>query len=451
MKLKSQPDDFCVEEITSVKPSQGPFSLYKLSKCGLGTPEAIQYILHKWQLPRNVISYGGMKDRHARTIQYLSIHRGPRSGLTDKSFGLDYLGACPRPYNSKDIVANRFHLRLRGIAPGDIERLSARCEMVADSGVINYFDDQRFGSIGYCGEIIAVPWCQGNYERTLYLAMAEPNSHDRPREKDQKQILRDYWGQWEKCKAMLDRSHRRSVVTYLVDHPTDFRRAVALIRQDLRGIYVAAFQSWVWNRWVSALIESKVGANDITKMDSKCGPLNIPCLSIKSLGSEVAGILKSDLPLPSARQHDWPAGTLDTLHEVLAPLQMDVKQMRLKYPRDTFFSRGFRPVTLRVQGMQYGWEDDTLNPGMKCLKLSFDLIRGAYATMVVRCLFAGQNNDASEMAMGIEEGDAEGTSIEGNSDDYSVDEGKGSEVPAIPKATDDLSSPAASVEQSIED
>lgn len=414
MKLKSQPEDFCVEEITSVKPTHGQFSFYKLNKCGLGTPEAIQYILHKWQLPRNTISYGGMKDRHAETVQYLTIHRGPRSGLTDKSFTLDYLGAVPRPYNSKDIVANRFHLKLRGIAPEEVDRLSQRCEMVAKSGVINYFDDQRFGSMGFCGEIIAVPWCLGNYERTLYLAMAEPNSHDRPREKDQKQILRDYWGQWEKCKAMLDRSHRRSIVTYLVDHPTDFRRAVALIRQDLRGIYVAAFQSWVWNRWVSALLDSKVASTDITKMSSKCGLLSIPCQSIDALPAEVSGLLSSELPLPSARQHDWPNGTLDTLQRVLEPLQMDVRQMRLKYPRDTFFSRGTRPVTLRAQAMKHSWENDGLNTGMKCLKLSFDLIRGAYATMVVRCLFAGQRDEASELANWIEDGVVEGASIEGD-------------------------------------
>jgi tRNA pseudouridine13 synthase len=258
--------------------------------------------------------------------------------------------------------------------------------LIQKTGVVNYFDDQRFGSIGFCGEIIGVPWCLGNYERALYLAMAEPNIHDRPREKEQKQILRDYWGDWLKCKALLDRSHRRSVVTYLCDHATDFKRAVALIRQDLRGIYVSAFQSWVWNRWLSKLIEANVGESDLEYLESACGRLAIPTIApTMQIGGR--SLDRLDLPLPSARQHEWPAGTLDLLEEVLKPLQMDVRQMRLKYPRDTFFSRGFRSAWLIAQGMTFDWAEDSLNPGSDSLRLCFVLPRGAYATMVVRYLF----------------------------------------------------------------
>lgn len=386
MKLKTLPEDFRVEEITDVRPTRGQFGLYRLDKCGLGTPEAMQAILHKWQIGRKDISYGGMKDRHADTTQYLTIFRGPHSGLTDRSFQLEYLGQHSHPFHAKDIVANRFEIRLRRITPDKKPSLNDRCKLIQQTGVVNYFDDQRFGSIGFCGELIGVPWCLGNYERALYLAMAEPNMHDRPREKEQKQILRDYWGDWLKCKALLERSHRRSVVTYLVDHPTDFKRAVALIRQDLRGIYVSAFQSWVWNRWLSKLIETNVEAKQIEFLDSACGPLAIPTTSPDV---EIGGytLRRLDLPLPSARQHDWPTNTLDVLESVLQPLQIDVRQMRLKYPRDTFFSRGVRSAWLVARDMSFEWEADSLNPGFECLRLCFVLPRGAYATMVVRYLF----------------------------------------------------------------
>lgn len=386
MKLKTLPEDFRVEEITDVRPTKGPFGFYRLDKCGLGTPEAMQYILHKWDLSRKDLSYGGMKDRHADTTQYLSIFRGPHSGLTDKSFQMEYLGQITHPYHAKDIVANRFEIRLRRIGADQAASLNDRCRFIQQTGVVNYFDDQRFGSIGFCGELIAVSWCLTNYERALFLAMAEPNLHDRPREKEQKEILRDYWGDWLKCKALLDRSHRRSIVTYLCDHPTDFKRAVALIRQDLRGIYVSAFQSWVWNRWLSQLIEQSAGSSPLDRLDSLSGQLAIP---IAKFEGTVGGtsLLDLELPLPSARQHDWPHGTLASLEEVLAPLQMDVRQMRLKYPRDTFFSKGFRTAWLSPKDFTFEWEPDSLNPNFQSLKLGFVLQRGAYATMVVRYLF----------------------------------------------------------------
>ena len=180
MKLKTLPEDFRVEEITDIRPTKGPFGLYRLDKCGLGTPEAMQYILHKWQLSRKDLSYGGLKDRHADTTQYLTIFRGPHSGLTDKSFQLDYLGQISHPYHAKDIAANRFEIRLRRVTADQVPALTDRCKFIQQMGVVNYFDDQRFGSIGFCGELISVPWCLTNYERALFLSMAEPNLHDRP-------------------------------------------------------------------------------------------------------------------------------------------------------------------------------------------------------------------------------------------------------------------------------
>jgi tRNA pseudouridine13 synthase len=68
MKIKQQPQDFCVEELTSVQPGQdGPYAFYRLEKESLGTPEAIDAICRKWRIARRRIGYGGLKDRHAQT------------------------------------------------------------------------------------------------------------------------------------------------------------------------------------------------------------------------------------------------------------------------------------------------------------------------------------------------------------------------------------------------
>ncbi len=45
MKLKQQPEDFQVEELTEIIPGQdGTFALYRLEKRGWATPDAIQAI-----------------------------------------------------------------------------------------------------------------------------------------------------------------------------------------------------------------------------------------------------------------------------------------------------------------------------------------------------------------------------------------------------------------------
>jgi tRNA pseudouridine13 synthase len=391
MKLKSTHEDFRVEEITSVRPTGGSHALYRLTKAGLGTPEAIAEVLSHWNIERRRISYGGLKDRHASTLQHFSIAHGPKTGFTDRSMQVEYLGQVHRPFDAKDIQANRFEIRLRKIAKKDVEQLDRNADWLKHFGAINYFDDQRFGSIGQSGELIGMHWCKLNYERALYIAMAEPNPHDRPRESEQKEILRNTWGQWEKCKEMLDRSHRRSIVTYLLDHPVDFKRALALVRLDLRSIYIAAFQSWIWNRWLSALIDRFNEQQTQRRLPSKSGPLSLPQLLTADQQSRWKSQWRTTLPLPSARQHEWPEGTLETLESVVAELGLAVRELRLKFPRDTFFSRGQREVLLFAKGFESTWEpsDPSSDPNSESVdwKLAFELPRGAYATMIIRQLF----------------------------------------------------------------
>jgi len=73
-----RPEDFQVEELSSVRPSpHGRYTFYRLTKRGLGTIEAVEAICRRWNLSSHRISYGGLKDPTAATIQYLTIQEGP--------------------------------------------------------------------------------------------------------------------------------------------------------------------------------------------------------------------------------------------------------------------------------------------------------------------------------------------------------------------------------------
>src|SRR5436190_7872134 len=103
MKLRRLPEDFAVEELADVSPGGGEFALYRLTKRSLGTPEAIEAVLRRWKLPRASVSYGGLKDRHAITRQYVTIRRGPRRGLQQEHLQLDYLGQSGQPFTPHEI------------------------------------------------------------------------------------------------------------------------------------------------------------------------------------------------------------------------------------------------------------------------------------------------------------------------------------------------------------
>jgi tRNA pseudouridine13 synthase len=380
MKVKRLREDFVVKEVTQFPLSGGTYATYSLEKCGLGTPEAIQEILKVWNLPRHHVGYGGLKDRHAITSQIITIQRGPPKDIQQRSFSLNYLGQAPRPFEAKDIQANAFEVTLRDLTHQQAESISAACQALG-AGIPNYFDDQRFGSLGDSGQFVAHPWCLGDYERALFLAIAEFNSHDRPREREQKELLRTHWGQWLECKRLLDRSHRRSIVTYLCDHPTDFKRAIALIRIDLRSIYVAAFQSQLWNQILAAWWRQNLADDQLTRVSGVGSELLFPIQLSDALAERARNL---HIPLPSARQRDWDAELLPLVDSVLQPYKIQRHEIRLKYPRDTFFSKGARSAMLVPEALQVTSASDELAKQRQKLTLSFRLHRGQYATMVVK-------------------------------------------------------------------
>jgi tRNA pseudouridine13 synthase len=70
---------------------------------------------------------------------------------------------------------------------------------------------------------------------------------------------------------------------------------------------------------------------------------------------------------------------------------MTSSQIRLKYPRDTFFSRGDRNVWLAVDDLEHRFQIDDHRPNRTSLELEFSLPRGAYATMLVKYIMASDS------------------------------------------------------------
>ncbi|MEW4526146.1 tRNA pseudouridine(13) synthase TruD [Maioricimonas sp. JC845] len=390
MKLKQVPEDFLVDELSSRKPAQkGTFSLYRLTKQSLGTPEAVDRIARAWKVPRQRISWGGLKDRHGITTQMLTIQRGPARDLERNGLQLEFLGLTGKPFTAADLKGNRFRITLRSLESDQADQTVADLETVSRHGVPNYFDDQRFGSVGSSGEFVARSWIAGDYERALWLALADPHPYDRSAEKQQKTILRDNWGDWSTCKQELDRSHRRSVITYLCDHPTGFRKAFALVRPDMRSLYLSAFQSMLWNRILADELTEQCPPADLRSLALKLG--NVPC-HITLTGPARKELPALQIPLPSGRMKLQPGPLRDRIDAIVAEQGLTIPEVKVKFPRDCFFSRALRPALLMPQKATGDIDGDELATGRKKVVLDFELPPGAYATMVVKRLTALQTD-----------------------------------------------------------
>ncbi|MFN4260833.1 MAG: tRNA pseudouridine(13) synthase TruD [Gemmataceae bacterium] len=387
MKLKQQPADFQVEELTAVTPvADGPYAFYQLNKHGWSSLDAFQAIRRRWQLTPQRLSYGGLKDKHAHTVQYFSIHHGPRRGLRQTGIDVRYLGQLAEPYTSAQMAGNRFRLTLRAVTDAEWACVRPRLLAVARWGVPNYFDDQRFGSVMAEGAFMAKAWVLGDYEEALRRALTAPYKHDRPPQKKEKAILKAHWGDWRQCKAELPRGHARSLVTYLVDHPTNFRGALARLRGDLASLYLAAYQSYLWNRLLAEWLRRQLPADQLIPL-----PLRLDVVPIyRHLDDEQgARLAEQRLPLPTARcrlPDDDPL--LPLVRHVLAAEGIELSQLKIKGERQPFFARGDRTVMCLPRDLSHQLDADERHPGKHKLILSFTLPPGSYATLIVKAIFA---------------------------------------------------------------
>ena len=318
-------------------------------------------------------------------MQYLTVFDGPAASIDRPGLTLEHLGRLNHPYRAAHFRGNRFELVIR-----DLSRDAARpaldlARSIEADGLPNYFDDQRFGSVGYSGEFIAHAWLKGNAERALELALAEANPSDRSAAKAEKAVLRECWGRWAEAKARLDRSSARSIVTYLVDHPADFRGAFARMRRELRTLYFSAFQSHLWNMILARSIERETRIEQRILIGLKGGDYPFP---VGLERDQKRSLMNSPIPLPSSRTPLPPGPLGEAIEEVLAGFQLPWPELKVRHLKDVFFSKGSRPALLFPANLDASLLDDLLHPGKRALKLSFELGKGSYATIMVKRLTA---------------------------------------------------------------
>ena len=383
MKLKQQPEDFQVEELTNIVPSsEGAFALYRLEKRSWTTLDALQAIRRRWKIEPRRLSYGGLKDRHAQTVQYFTIFHGPGRDLKHRDIRVQYLGQATAPYTSQAIRANRFRITLRNVRPQELAPARSALDEVRGDGVPNYFDDQRFGSVGEEGHFVARSLVLGRYEEALRLALAEPYPYDRALQKQEKAILRAHWGNWVTCKALLPRGHARSIVDYLVSHAADFRGAVARLRPELRSLYLSAYQSYLWNGILARALEQLCRPGQLVPIHVRLGTLPMHRLLDETQRAELRHLL---LPLPSARLRLDPGDPRAPLVGArVAEEGIPLKELKIRAFREPFFAKGERRALCLPANLEYEVSEDERHSGQSKLVLSFDLPRGSYATLIVK-------------------------------------------------------------------
>ena len=151
--IRSAPGDFTVRESLAFELTGTGEHLYLLvRKTGQNTRWVAKQLAHNIGLPFRAVGYAGLKDRHAVTEQWFSLHLPGRDDPSPDAFRIDGVEVLElRRHSGKlrigALSGNRFRIVVRELS-GDLHELERRLQVLRDTYVPNYFGAQRFGRGG---------------------------------------------------------------------------------------------------------------------------------------------------------------------------------------------------------------------------------------------------------------------------------------------------------------
>jgi tRNA pseudouridine13 synthase len=150
-RIKSQPEDFEVEEIPAYEPSdQGDFLYLWVQKRGMGAEYFVRQLAKRLDVPTSEVGTAGLKDRHAVTRQWVSVPATCETRLAavdDDEVRVLRTSRHTNKLKPGHLRGNVFRILIRGTQEAET-RLPALIDAIKRNGMPNFYGPQRFGKDG---------------------------------------------------------------------------------------------------------------------------------------------------------------------------------------------------------------------------------------------------------------------------------------------------------------
>jgi len=150
--FRQTPRDFVVEEIPLYEFSgEGEHLILFVRKKNLSTNEMIGQIARYLGIKNREIGYAGLKDKHAMTKQYISLHKKYEEAM--EGFNHEAIKIISKTYHNNKIrighlKGNRFYIKLKKVNPTSAIKIDEALKNINKQGMPNFFGYQRFGNDG---------------------------------------------------------------------------------------------------------------------------------------------------------------------------------------------------------------------------------------------------------------------------------------------------------------
>lgn len=356
-RIRANPEDFAVSEMLDGRVSilpEGKYAVYRLAKRCVDTAHCLSDIFNRRRLRLKAL---GLKDATAVTTQFLCA-TGSGVGiesLDGHRYTLRRVGYVDRPLTAKSMTGNRFDIVIRDSvrSPEGFDQHDA---------ILNYYGYQRFGSRRPVTHLVGRAILQSDYGGAVGLALSNSSI-----DTEQIQLTASDPSQYrEFLKDMPKSMDTERAILRILAEGGSHRQAIASLPLYLRRLYLQAYQSYIFNRTLSAAHMSGFDLSEPHDGDI--------CFDRSGRIGRYGEALHQRLAIPMVGYAYYKKTRFNPLiQEILDEQQIRPRDFYLQDMQEVSVEGGFRQA--RVDCTNYNASQDSV---------SFLLSRGSFATMILR-------------------------------------------------------------------
>jgi len=377
-KLRTLPEDFIVIEkpLLPDRDDNGLYSIIEITSRNWETNLLLKDLSKKLHISRKKINFAGTKDKRALKTQYMSIKAPPEDilKLDINDVKIKFLYKSNKPIKIGDLTGNKFDIKVRNI---NLEKneLIGRLEKIGSiikdiRGFPNFFGIQRFGIIRPVTHLVGKSIIEGDFKEAVKHYIAHPTEHEKEPER--------------KARAFF---HEESNGDYI--------EALKILPFNLLTMFVYAYQSYIFNRILSERIRKglpidKAVEGDIIMPFSKNmfrenELIPVTRRNIEKVNREIAkgkayvtGLLVGYDPVFAEGE----MGEIE--HRIIEEEKIDTRNFII--PEIPFLSSSGsrRSLLAPLDNLEWKINKDEINDGKLQVDFKFELIKGSYATSLLR-------------------------------------------------------------------
>ncbi|MGD0978329.1 MAG: tRNA pseudouridine(13) synthase TruD [Candidatus Bathyarchaeia archaeon] len=388
------------------------YLLCAIVKRNWDTLVAVKNIANQLGIDSEQIQIAGIKDAKALTAQHITIEDASPEQVQKvhiKDIEIRPLGYLHNKLSTYYLLGNRFYIRVKAVnhSKSVIKKRITKTveELNAIGGIPNFFGHQRFGTTRPITHLVGKAIIKASFRKAAMLFLAKPSPYEHPSSRQARKELQETQD-FEEALRNFPRQLRyeRLMLKHLARHADDFAGAFRTLPFKLQELFIQAYESYLFNKFLSRRIGRGLPLNmaevgDYVVAIEHSGlpsPTIFKTVNLEKRSeinnSMQSGKLRLAIPLIGFKQHPSQGVQGEIEKRILEEEDVSPSEFRILTMPEVSTKGRLRAATTPINNFSTDEiSPDANRPRGFDVGVTFMLYRGSYATILLREIMKPRN------------------------------------------------------------